>query len=562
MGNPRSCADNRWATSLFVQPASPSIFSLERRILVRAEFLNSVPDTLEFFHPKIRTSSTWLPQGANIYAVDMCENLHNRIVSCILDRKRPLEKASNLFLKLRSFLNIPQLKIVGSDKNSGLVAMHILHYDAMVKQHLNNDLIYQLIGMSNCSDWNFLLSGIQRDHKNLILRLRGLELPKYTKKFLLNSGITLPIFHCLPKLHKKNTPGRPIVGAPDWITTKWSVLLDVLLSNYFPPYALKNSLKLVEEIELHSIRSTQIFVTADVASMYTNMNLDRLYAVIQDISQKSVFVDILKFICTNNYFLYGDNIYKQLEGIAMGTPVAVICANLYMTQFDSFFAQRTFFYKRYIDDIFFILDTEFHDLLEIQTQMNNFIPGIKLEFTSSFFSVDFLDLTIFRNSSDRVCFKTFQKITSCFQYLPYSSCHHPSTISGYIKGELIRYTRINTVLYDRQTQFNKFYSLLLQRGFSHKYLKKIFFSIDLQNRQPIANRMSSSVIRIPFIIPFYNNALRKKLIEILRNVNESSSSRTLKFEIFPSYTKNKNLLELTSRSNISNLHVTYIASHE
>ena len=152
-----------------------------------------------------------------------------------------------------------------------------------------------------------------------------------------------------------------------------------------------------------------------------------------------------------NYFMYGNYIYKQLERIARFSSGSG--ANLYMTQFDSFFAQISFFYKGYIDDIFFILDTEFHDLQDIQNQMNNFFPGIKIEFTSSFSSIDFLDLKILRNLQLQL-FKKLQVASNTSHIV--SSCHHFSTISGYIKGKLIRYTRINTVLHDRQTQFNKF----------------------------------------------------------------------------------------------------------
>ena len=178
-------------------------------------------------------------------------------------------------------------------------------------------------------------------------------------------------------------PGRPIVGSPSWLTTNISILLDCLLEKIPVKYALKNSTNLITDLEGLNLTDSFILCSADVASLYTNMSLRRLYDRIEARTHNQHLTRMLRFICNTNYFRYGNDVFHQIDGIAMGTNCAVSCANLYMDDFDTEFAPRCIFYRRYIDDIFFILDTNLHSTTEIQQSMNQFIPKILLEFSFS-----------------------------------------------------------------------------------------------------------------------------------------------------------------------------------
>ena len=41
-------------------------------------------------------------------------------------------------------------------------------------------------------------------------------------------------------------------------------------------------------------------------------------------------VSLLNFVLSNNYFVHKDNIYKQIHGCAMGSPVSPVVANMCM----------------------------------------------------------------------------------------------------------------------------------------------------------------------------------------------------------------------------------------
>ena len=73
---------------------------------------------------------------------------------------------------------------------------------------------------------------------------------------------------------------------------------------------------------------------------------------------KIMIIPCLKFICDKNYFGYNNLTYRQTDGLAMGTSVAPLLANIYLALiFDTpFLNQLTTRIKlfRYIDDVLVI----------------------------------------------------------------------------------------------------------------------------------------------------------------------------------------------------------------
>jgi hypothetical protein len=70
-------------------------------------------------------------------------------------------------------------------------------------------------------------------------------------------------------------------------------------------------------------------------------------------------ISLLDFVLHNNYFFYGDTMYHQIRGTAMGTSVAVCFANIFVHSLEErmrtlhpFLFNLFRYYKRYIDDTF------------------------------------------------------------------------------------------------------------------------------------------------------------------------------------------------------------------
>jgi hypothetical protein len=181
--------------------------------------------------------------------------------------------------------------------------------------------------------------------------------------------------------------------------------------------------------------------------------------------------------------------------------------------------------------------------------MNSEILGIKLIFSHSRSTVDFLDLTIFKHDH-RIAFRTFQKPLNIYQYLPPVSCHPPACIAGFIKGELIRFVRTNTLLEDRQYFCFRFRERLLARGYSKRFLDRIFASISIFYR-PLVKTLRENCSLIALTIPWFPNEITQKLKKLICFLNTTFSLYNIDFKFILSFSRNPNLLQLCSRSNIS-----------
>ena len=159
--------------------------------------------------------------------------------------------------------------------------------------------------------------------------------------------------------------------------------------------------------------------------------------------------DLLKIVLIQNYFEFAGHMYHQIQGTAMGTKMAPAYANLFMAELEekllSYLPIDPLLWKRYIDDILFILPGTPADVPKIMHTLNNKHPTIEFTSESSSTQVNFLDLTIYKGerykNTGKLDTKPYFKKTNKFQYLEFSSSHPRNTFSSLIKGEMTRLLR-------------------------------------------------------------------------------------------------------------------------
>ena len=83
---------------------------------------------------------------------------------------------------------------------------------------------------------------------------------------------------------------------------------------------------------------------------------------------------------SDTYFLFNDNLYKQIDGVAMGSPLGPVLANTFLAHLeDHYFTQSALFpnfYVRYIDDTFCLFNKR-EDVLPFK----EFINGVHTNIT-------------------------------------------------------------------------------------------------------------------------------------------------------------------------------------
>jgi len=142
-------------------------------------------------------------------------------------------------------------------------------------------------------------------------------------------------------------------------------------------------------------------------------------------------IELLQFILTTTYFRFGGQLYRQLFGAAMGSPVSLLVADMYM----EFLEQKAIttspeeykprLWKRYIDDILEVLKK---DAVEGFTEHFNSIDETgSIKFTYEMEhegSLLFLDILITRQQNGQLKLTMYRKKTQTDQYLHFES-HHP-----------------------------------------------------------------------------------------------------------------------------------------
>ena len=137
--------------------------------------------------------------------------------------------------------------------------------------------------------------------------------------------------------------------------------------------------------------------------------------------RRSTLKKLIKNTCMKTAFSYNNKLYKQIDGVSMGSSLGPVLANIIMTELEKIVVSDLInsglikFYIRYVDDTLLLAKED--DIDNIFQQFNAFDDNLKFtidKFTDN--NVHFLDIKIDRNETD-----LFYKITHTGQYIDFTS---------------------------------------------------------------------------------------------------------------------------------------------
>ena len=178
--------------------------------------------------------------------------------------------------------------------------------------------------------------------------------------------------------------------------------------------------------------------------------------------------DLLELVLKLNVLEFNRKFYLQIFGTSMGAWVAPAYANVFMGRLEETMLARANikpkYYKRFIDDIFIVINCTDTELTELIEHINNQNPSIQFTHEYSTQEITFLDMTVYKKK-DKLQVKTYVKPTNKQLYIRNTSYHPPEATRGVALGEAIIYLRTNT----EKKQFYKMMFLhkrnLLKRGY-------------------------------------------------------------------------------------------------
>ena len=289
------------------------------------------------------------------------------------------------------YRSIDNLNIISWDnldykktKIKDLALTSFRNYNANIPQHLSNEEFEALKNLSaNCNLKSLEKSG-------------SLSTDQYKK--IKAIGSRPGILYGLCKVHKAIfdvcPPFRLIlsaIGTPSYKLAKF--LVPKLSSITFNEFTVKDSFAFAKEI-VH--QDGKLFMgILDVDSLFTNIPLKEtikicanlLYKnldVIEGIN-KSEFKNLLSLATQESYFMFNDILYKQKDGVTMGSPLGPTTANVFLSLYEMKWLEqcptkfKPVYCRRYVDDIFVLFESAEY-LSKFHAYLNTCHPNLSFSF--------------------------------------------------------------------------------------------------------------------------------------------------------------------------------------
>ena len=305
--------------------------------------------------------------------------------------------------------NKSDLVITKPDKGNGVVILNRKDYDNMIFDILNDVSKFKKIDHDPTLYREGQLQRFLRKLKN-----NGLfNETEYKKVYPVGSSFGR--IYGLPKTHKLKCPTdklklRPIISSIGTYNYGIAKYLTAKLSPYIPSsHSIKDSFTFVQVVsELNT--SGKYLVSFDVESLFTNIPLNETINIAVDLilenepslkMSRKQLVQLFNFATSKSHFSFKDELFDQIDGVAMGSPLGPVLANVFMGYHErnwisNYNKEKPIYYCRYVDDIFCLFENR-PGVLSFLEYINSQHPNIRFTKEEELEGkLPFLDVTVDR----------------------------------------------------------------------------------------------------------------------------------------------------------------------
>ena len=341
----------------------------------------------------------------------------------------------NHFEAVRSLKNNANILITKPDKGTGTVVIDRNSYFSRIETEILADANkFEKLGPVDIMSASKKAENQIRDELKRLFD--GGWLSEEQRKDIQPIGSQLPRLYGLPKIHKTNCPFRPILSmtnAPQERLAKWLLKMIRPAERFYTKHCVKDSFTFAKEVQSLRQMDNSFMVSYDVCSLFTNVPVKEaieitsryLYEEVEHQPQvdRTTFELLMSLATVGVKFVFGSNIYKQVDGVAMGSPLGPALANIFLGYYeDKLFAKFTkpAYYRRYVDDTFVIFPSEaeantFHELLN---QLHDALKFTKEVESNS--QLPFLDVLVSHADGELIT-SVYRKDTFTGQYMRWNS---------------------------------------------------------------------------------------------------------------------------------------------
>jgi hypothetical protein len=447
--------------------------------------------------------------------------------------------------------------ITKPDKGSGVVVMDKSDYVRLLKESsINNETKFRPV----CAERPKMRGRPPKHFHPLLQKEKELTatveriLPKAVAGTVVQNGSRLAHLYGLPKTHKRQLAMRPILSATGTYNYKLAKWLDEKLKPLsVNDHTISDVFNFVDSLHDMEVDDHSILVSYDVTSLFTNVPVDETIQILAEKAfkddwfnkqhnlniTKSDLVELLNIATKNQLFQFEGSLYEQTDGVAMGSPLGPLMANVFMCSIEDRLQDQgklPEFYKRYVDDTLSIMpDTETAEAF--LSSLNESHPSVSFTMElGEHGKLPFLGTEI-RQCNGRLETRVYRKPTDTGLLLHYKSHVDVRYKKSLLKTMLDRAFKLSSTWQlfhlecDRLTQtFSRlqYPAQLIQSTISNFVTKKV-------SGDPISTRarnVNEAPVRI--VLPFKDqrsaNSARRQLGELGRKIG---------IDIRPVYTSRK-----------------------
>ena len=415
-----------------------------------------------------------------------------------------------------------------SDKCKSLVIMNTTDYVQKVGDIVNT---YEKVSKNPTAK-------LEEETKQLMKCTLKNKIPDDYLQRLLPQHTRTAEFYGLPKTHKTGNPLRPIVSACGNPFDKLSWFLQCILTQLLSliPAHLPNTdsflTKLKDSFPM-GLPPGSIVFTLDVTNLYGSVpiqeGIDAVMTLIRNNLCKvnlfgislSDLRSLLSHVLTNNYVRFGNDVFKQTSGIAMGSRIAPPVAIAFMHVLESGFLSSVnltpSLYLRYIDDIFGVWTHGLDQLTHFFNCINSYHRSITftMSTTSQSGQLPFLDTLITVHPSGEYTTELYFKPMAAPIIIHYTSAHPMSTKRGVLNAEIKRAMRVSSDKQAIDRSVKRIKTLFEQNGYPEFVIDKAVRN-NLYRRTKDKKAKTKSTNETYIRLPYVDETLARKVKGILR----------------------------------------------
>ena len=302
----------------------------------------------------------------------------------------------------------------------------------------------------------------------------------------------------------------------------------------------------------------------DIKSLFTNVPLQEAINITADALynnfslnlklKKQEFINLMEMATNEVEFSFNNVIYRQIDGVAMGSPLGPALANVFVGyQEEKLFniINHPRLYFRYVDDTFALFKDQ-SEMDEFYKQLNLLHPS--LQFTREFENKDelpFLDVLVKSVNNDFVT-SIYRKATFTGHYVKWNSFCDKKRKFNIIRTLVHRALHICSPMTLEQ-ELKKITKILIRNGYPGHVVKRTIdnkISTHQQNKTPVEGPRKCPVyMRLPYIGSVSEDYSRRIKQAVSRCFGAVEPRVVLKSQpMFPSATKD--VLPTLYKSNV------------